>query len=233
MESQIAILQQLIDNSHYTVVISGAGISVSTGIPDMFHLNMADTFQFMSTALLKNAPNHYLKIAKKLFLDFMFIHGPSPAHRKLAELEENGKIQGIITTNLDSMHTLAGSKNVAEIQGSFGVNKCLKCEKRHDDVHIWNKGSAPKCECGGAICCFPVYSHVGLFNEAVPKARSWISKAELVIVIGAKGNYGGVYWDYLKSNTTIVQVNPEHTQFDNIAKINIREGADEVIRKMI
>lgn len=131
------------------------------------------------------------------------------------------------------MHSLAGSKNVAEIQGSFGINKCLKCEKRHDDVQIWNQGIAPKCECGGVMCCFPVYSHVGVFSEDIPKARNWVSKAKLVLVIGAKGNYGGVYWDYLNSNATIVQINLEQTQFDSIAKLNIRKGADEVFEKIV
>lgn len=229
---QIDALQHLIDQSDFTVVLSGAGISVSTGIPDMFHLNMPETFQFMSTAVLRSAPGHYYRIARKLFLDAMFEHGPSPTHKKLAEMESRGRIHGAITTNLDAMHSLAGSENVAEIQGSFGVNKCLKCGKRHDDVHIWSCGTVPECDCGGKICCFPVYSRVGVFEDAVPQARQWINRAELVIVVGAKGNYGGVYLDHLNPRADIVQINPGETRFDSVARVNIRMAADDVFGQL-
>ena len=59
---------------------------------------------------------------RKAFLNAMFENGPSIAHRKLEEYERRGLLQGVITTNIDCLHTLAGSRNVAEIQGSFGFN---------------------------------------------------------------------------------------------------------------
>lgn len=176
MENEIQVLQHLLNESRFTLVITGAGISVSAGIPSMHGLNLAETMQFISVRLLKSAPEHYYKVARHSFLDAIFGNGPTIAHTKLAELETEGKIQGIITTNLDGLHSLAGSKNVAEIQGSFGVNICLNCGKRKDDIRIWNQGKAPRCECGGLYCCYPVYSHVGLLQEAVKKAQSWASQ---------------------------------------------------------
>lgn len=176
MENEIQVLQHLLNESRFTLVITGAGISVSAGIPSMHGLNLAETMQFISVRLLKSAPEHYYKVARHSFLDAILGNGPTIAHTKLAELETEGKIQGIITTNLDGLHSLAGSKNVAEIQGSFGVNICLNCGKRKDDIRIWNQGKAPRCECGGLYCCYPVYSHVGLLQEAVKKAQSWASQ---------------------------------------------------------
>ena len=176
MENEIQVLQHLLNESRFTLVITGAGISVSAGIPSMHGLNLAETMQFISVRLLKSAPEHYYKVARHSFLDAIFGNGPTIAHTKLAELETEGMIQGIITTNLDGLHSLAGSKNVAEIQGSFGVNICLNCGKRKDDIRIWNQGKAPRCECGGLYCCYPVYSHVGLLQEAVKKAQSWASQ---------------------------------------------------------
>ena len=205
MEEQIQILQHLLDSSRFTLVITGAGISVTAGIPSMHGLNLAETFQFISTQLLKSAPNHYYKVARHSFLDAIFVNGPTPAHKKLAELETEGKVQGIITTNLDGLHGIAGSKNVAEIQGSFGVNICLNCGKRKDDIHIWNQGKAPRCECGGLYCCYPVYSHVGLLQEAVTKAQDWASRAELVILVGTQGMYGSVYLNNIRPTAKMVQ----------------------------
>ena len=229
---QIIQLQQMIDESQFTLVITGAGISVASGIPSMHGLNLAETLQFASTTVLKVTPEHYYRVARHSFLDAIFDNGPSLSHKKLAELEEKGKVQGIITTNLDNLHSLAGSKNVAEIQGSFAVNACLKCGKRNYDVNIWNQGKAPRCECGGLYACWPVYAHVGLYNDDVPKAQEWARKAELVIVVGAIGNYGGVYWNHIRSSAKIVQVNPKHTQFDSCSFLNIRKKCDEVFAEL-
>ena len=232
MGNEIQVLQHLLNESRFTLVITGAGISVSAGIPSMHGLNLAETMQFISVRLLKSAPEHYYKVARHAFLDAIFRNGPTITHTKLAELETVGKVQGIITTNLDGLHSLAGSKNVAEIQGSFGVNICLNCGKHKDDIQIWNQGKAPRCECGGLYCCYPVYSHVGLLQEAVAKAQRGASRAELIIFVGAQGMYGSVYWNYIRPSAKIVQINPGGTQFDSFATLNIREQADVVFAQL-
>ena len=122
MDEQILQLRDYINGSHYTVAITGAGISMAAGIMDFAHMNFPLVLQMSSSAVLKSTPNHYYNMARKAFLDAMFENGPSVAHRKLAEYERRGLLQGIITTNIDCLHTLAGSVNVAEIQGSFGFN---------------------------------------------------------------------------------------------------------------
>ncbi len=229
MQEQILRLQNYINGSSYTVAITGAGISMSAGIMDFSHMNFPLVLQMSSSAVLKSAPNHYYNTARKAFLDAMFENGPSVAHRKLAEYERRGLLQGVITTNIDCLHTLAGSKNVAEIQGSFGFNKCLKCGQDYNDVMIWNQGSAPLCEkCGGVIGAFPVYKHIGLLEDEVRRARSFVAQAELVIIIGARGSYGGVYYPYIRSDAKIVQINPKTTQFDEVAVLNIQKEADVV-----
>lgn len=228
MDSQITQLQEYIDASNYTVVITGAGISMSAGIMDMEHMNVFQTMQTSLEPMVRARPEHSYKLLQKGFLNAMFVTGPSLTHKKLADLEKRGKIQGIITTNIDHLHILAGSQNVAEIQGSYGMNKCLSCGERYDDVQIWNQGKAPRCEkCNGVIASFPVYTHVGLCDAEYQKAGRWISQAELVVVIGSKGMYGG-YFNRINRGAQVVQVNPKHTQFDEIAALNIRKQADDV-----
>ena len=75
---------------------------------------------------------------------------------------------------------------------------------------------------------FPVYEHIGLLDSEVLKARSWVAQAELILIIGAEGSYGGVYYPYIKHNAKIVQINPKSTQFDDITVLNIHKSADEV-----
>lgn len=228
MDKQILQLQEFIDTSKYTFVITGAGISMASGIMDMEHMNVFQVMQSSLEPMVRARPEHSYKLLQKSFLKAMFVNGPSITHRKLADLEKRGLVQGVITTNIDCLHSIAGSRNVAEIQGSYGINRCVSCKQHYDDVQIWNQGKAPRCQnCNGVILSFPVYSHVGLLEEDYQRACRWISQAELVIVVGAKGNYGG-YLSHINPRAKVVQINPKPTQFDRIATLNIRKKADEV-----
>lgn len=230
MDKQISQLQDLIDTSKYTVMITGAGISMPAGIMDMQHMNIPEVMQITSTIVLRTTPNHYYKLLKKSFLKAIFVNGPSITHKKLADFEKRELVHGVITTNIDCLHTLAGSQKVAEIQGSFGVNKCLHCGQHYDNVHIWNQGKVPRCQkCEGVIASFPVYTHIGLSDDEYHRASKWVSQAELVIVAGSKGNYGG-YFNNINPKAKVVQINPQSTSFDNIAVLNIRRNADDVFR---
>ena len=129
-------------------------------------------------------------------------------------------------------NTLAGSTQVAEIQGSYAINKCSQCGHHNDNIEIWNNGHAPRCsKCNGLMLSFPVYSHVGVYEKAMTQAKQWMTKAELVLIVGSKGNYS-YYLNNLSPSTPIIQINPQVTQFDNIATLNIKDEADNVFKKL-
>ena len=230
MNNQIEELKKLIEESNYTVVITGAGVSMASGIGDVEHWHLPTIMQMSSEIILKIAPKRYYKAIWKSFLEPIFNNGASITHKKLAELEEKNKIQGIITTNIDHLHSIAGTKNVAEIQGSFAVNKCLKCGKEYNDINVWNNGKVPICDCGGKICAFPIYAHVGQLRTEAEKARKWVEKAELIIVIGSNGSYYWSYGNHINSNAKIIQINPKHTYFDSKSILNIKRESDDVFK---
>ncbi len=225
-------MDQLYDavmQSNYTVAITGAGISIAAG--GVSYAGMAGRGGFR---MRSNNPESMYQGLYRVFMEPAFTHGPTEAHKALARLEELGKMQGIITTNEDCIHTMAGSKNVAEIQGSFQVNTCDKCGKRIYDYNIWNEGHMPKCpDCGGTMLPYNIYTHVGLLEEDVMKAREWISHAELVLVIGTSGYFGSVYWNNRQWDVKIIQINPKRTQFDSVAVLNIHEAADPVFVELM
>ncbi len=224
-ESSADKIQQLsdyIDQSKAMVAITGAGISLSGGGVTYCQLSRSiRPGSFGSDRFLRS----YVKT--------MHHYKPSPSHYALREMEEAGKLIGIITTNEDCMHTMAGSRNVAEIQGSCQINRCSKCGRHYDGYEIWDQDELPKCEsCGGTILPWELYSHIGLWEEGVQKAQEWISKADLILVIGTNGYYGNAYWGYRRRDALIVQINPGHTGFDQVADLNIREACDDVFRKL-
>ncbi|MCD8383027.1 MAG: hypothetical protein LUC30_09010 [Clostridiales bacterium] len=223
---KIQQLADYIDRSHAMVAITGAGISVAGGGVTYGQMRFSsrgigvrrgsDESSFLPT-----------------YLETMFSYQPSFAHYALADLEAEGKLIGIITTNVDCMHTIAGSKNVAEIQGSLQVNCCSKCGRHCDGYEIWKQEELPRCKtCGGSILPWPLYSHIGLWDADVRKAREWMAEADLILVIGTRGNYGDVYWSCRRKDAVIVQINPGHTGFDGVASLNIRQGSDDAFRSL-
>ncbi len=229
MDDQIIQLYNALEKSHFTVAITGAGISIAAGGVSYAGMGARGGVGMMS----RNPENMYQSLYK-IFLSAAFEHGPTEAHKALAKLEEMGKLQGIITTNEDCIHTMAGSKNVAEIQGSFQVNTCDKCGKRVYGYEIWNEGHMPVCpDCGGTLLPYNVYSHVGLLEEDVAKAQEWMRQAELILVIGTSGYFGSVYWDDKRRDAVIIQINPKRTHFDSIADLNIHRDADPVFEELM
>ncbi len=225
---QIQQLADFIDHSNSIAAVTGAGISVAGG--GMTYWQMARSNR-RTGATLRSGDSYHSFLPT--YLDNMFSYQPGFAHYALADLEKEGKSVGIITTNVDCMRTIAGSKNVAEIQGSLQINCCSGCGRHYDGYEIWKQDELPLCEaCGGEILPWPLYSRIGLWDEDVRKAQNWISMADLILVIGTHGNYGGVYWNYRNSDAIIVQINPGHTGFDQAADLNIREECDDVFRKL-
>ncbi len=229
MDDKIKKLSEYIQRSRYTVAITGAGISLSAG--GVTYRELARIH--FRPGVMRN-PEKMYEAFYRSYLDSMFHHEPSLSHKALCEMEQEGKLQGIITTNEDCMHTLAGSKNVAEIQGSYQVNVCTGCDRHYDDYRIWNQGRMPVCEvCGGTILPYQLYSHIGLLDGEVEKARNWISQAELILVIGTNGYFGSAYWENHRRDATVVQINPGRTQFDKIANLNIKEESDAVFAALM
>ncbi|MCD8307517.1 MAG: NAD-dependent protein deacetylase [Clostridia bacterium] len=234
LEKQAAKLQKAIDESHFTVAVTGAGISLSSGGITFNRSNVKELMGLGSEDMLRNEPDKYYQLLDKAFLHSMFHGEPSVTHRALRKLEQDGKLQGIITTNVDCMHTIAGSENVAEIQGSLQINRCTKCYKRFDDYHIWGNGTVPRCDlCGDVIWTFPFYSHVGLHDGNVRKAQRWMAQADLIIITGANGNYSDAYFNCRKRTATIIQINPGHTWFDFTADLNIHAKADDIFKYLL
>ncbi|MCD8364750.1 MAG: hypothetical protein LUC83_02850 [Clostridiales bacterium] len=220
--NKIQELSDYIDRSRNMVAITGAGISLAGG---------GVTYRQLSRTIRPGGLHS--KSFLHSYVDAMHHYKPTYSHYALRDLEAEGKLAGIITTNEDCMHTIAGSQNVAEIQGSFQINRCSKCGRHYDGYEIWNRDDLPRCEsCGGTILPWELYSHIGLWEEGVQKARQWISKADLILVIGTNGYYGSAYWDYRRHDAVIVQINPGHTGFDRVANLNIREACDDVFQKL-
>ena len=195
LEAQIQTLISYLEESRCTVFFGGAGVSTESGIPDFRSkdglYNQHDV-QFeayspeylLSHDCLVTHPKVFYEFYRQK-LDTRTIE-PNITHYALAHLEEKGKLAGIITQNIDSLHQKAGSKTVYEIHGTTEKNYCGMCHTRYPSDYIFSsEEEIPRCpKCGGAVRPEVVLYQEGLPERVVEESISLIQKAELLIVGG-------------------------------------------------
>lgn len=185
---EIETLQKWIDESDNIVFFGGAGVSTDSGLRDfrgengMYQEKSSYPPELMlSHTMFLTHPEEFYTYYKENFncLD----KEPNITHLYLKKLEDKGKLKGIITQNVDGLHTKAGSKKVYEIHGTVHKNYCTKCHKFYDAHAVFACPGIPKCFCGGMI-----KPDVVLYEEMLPacflEAQYLINKAELLIVAG-------------------------------------------------
>jgi len=190
VDSKIQQCVELIANSKNIVVLTGAGISTSAGIPDfrgpkgLYVTKRYDPDKVFDINYFHHDQKPFFEFAR----DFVKLEDqikPTRAHCFLGELEKHGKEIGIVTQNIDSLHQMAGSKNVVEIHGSFWESHCQDCgDLFHYEVMKQKiyKEIVPHCGCGGVIKPDIVFfgENVKHLNEAFRLAK----QADLLFVIG-------------------------------------------------
>ncbi|MDD6005536.1 MAG: NAD-dependent protein deacylase [Firmicutes bacterium] len=186
MNSEIAKLKQIINESENIVFFTGAGISVPSGIPDFrsadgLYTNDLRAETIISHSYFMSHPKEFYQFYKDkmVYEDAL----PNIAHKWIAELEDSGKSKGVITQNIDGLHLMAGSKNVVEIHGTIYKNHCMKCHKSYALKDIL-KDEISLCDCGGIIKPDVVLYEEALEYKDIVKAISMIEKADTLIIIG-------------------------------------------------
>lgn len=233
--SQIEQLQRLIDESSRIVFFGGAGVSTESGIPDfrstdgLYHQKYdypPETILSHTFFMKKTVEFYRFYKDKMLCLDAK----PNAAHKKLAELEAEGKLTAVVTQNIDGLHQKAGSKNVLELHGSVLRNYCMKCGKYYDAESILHSEGIPRCECGGIIKPDVVLYEEGLDDKTMREAIFHISNADLLIIGGTSlVVYPAAGMVRYFRGDKLVLLNKSATSADEHATLCIRESIGQVL----
>lgn len=189
-EKETAQLQKMIDESRNIVFFGGAGVSTESNIPDfrsadgIYHQAYKySPEQVVSHSFFMGHTDAFYEFYKDkmMILDAK----PNPAHLKLAELEQAGKLSAVVTQNIDGLHQAAGSKVVYELHGSIMRNYCMDCHAFYDAAYVKNAEGTPKCEkCGGLIKPDVVLYEEGLDSSVIEGAIRAITDADMLIIGG-------------------------------------------------
>jgi NAD-dependent protein deacetylase/lipoamidase len=191
--SGAARLAELIGESGCTVALTGAGVSVPSGIPDFrtpetgIWANV-DPMKVAHIDVFERDPARFWSYYRPRFQS-LGDKQPNAAHEALAELERRGRLEGVITQNIDRLHRAAGSENVVEVHGSIETSSCTRCAATYglDEVDgLFDEEGVARCTtCRGAV-----KPDVVLFGELLPesamtRATQLAERAELMICIGS------------------------------------------------
>ena len=189
MTEAIRTLRDWTARSNRIVFFGGAGVSTESGIPDFRSTGGLYNQEYayppetiLSHSFYEANPEEFFRFYrnKMLYLDAR----PNAAHQKLAEWEAAGKLQAVITQNIDGLHQRAGSRNVLELHGSVLRNYCVRCGAFHGVEAVQNSAGVPRCRCGGIIKPDVVLYEEGLSEDVLAKSVSAIRQADVLIIGG-------------------------------------------------
>ncbi|MDR3277975.1 MAG: NAD-dependent protein deacylase [Oscillospiraceae bacterium] len=235
-------LTELLSKSHNTVFFGGAGVSTESGIPDF----RSEAGLYAAKSVFGHAPEELLSHSFFINQPEIFFRyykenlicrdaAPNAAHRALAALERAGKLQAVVTQNIDDLHQRAGSRNVFELHGSNARQYCRACGKKYSLDYIFSPESGdtvvPKCaKCGGVVRPDVVLYEEGLDDAVVQGAVSAISRAELLIVGGTSlAVYPAAGLLRYFQGGALVLINKSETPYDGSAQLILREAIGEAL----
>jgi len=176
-----------IAQSRYVVALTGAGISVESGIPDFRSKgglwSRYDPSEYANIAAFRANPGKVWKMLMEMD-ELLSAALPNPAHIVLAELERRGLLKAIITQNVDSLHQRAGSVSVIEFHGHFRSLRCDGCGKRIQKEEALPGKLPPLCACSG-----PFRPEIVFFGETIPpnayqEAMKAAQSCDLMMIVG-------------------------------------------------
>lgn len=245
LESRIQTAADILRTSGHTVVLTGAGISTPSGIPDFRSAesglwSMADPMEIAALWSFHRAPERFYDWIRPV-ARALFTAQPNAAHWALAQLEAAGLVQRIITQNIDDLHQKAGAVNVIELHGHLRSASCLECHTHYPAHDLWHDflqhGTIPRCPACRAV----LKPDVILFGEPPPYQSLRIAQedalqCEVMLVIGSSLEVepaADLPFLARRRGAKIVVINFASTPVDSRAEVVIQADAAFVLPRLV
>lgn len=231
---KIDLLKQWIGESHRIVFFGGAGVSTESGIADFRSVDglYRQKFEYPPETIISHSfylrdPAYFFRFYREKMLPLGF--EPNITHKKLSQWEQEGKLNAVVTQNIDGLHQKAGSKRVYELHGSVLRNYCTRCRKFHTAEFVKNAEGIPRCDCGGIVKPDVVLYEESLDQNTIENAVHAISNADLLIVAGTSLTVypaAGLV-NYYQGNR-LVLINRDATPYDGRADLVFHESLGKI-----
>jgi NAD-dependent deacetylase len=194
VSTAVAELAELVLSAKSVVALTGAGISVPSGIPDFRSpgtglWERVDPMKVAHIDAFRSDPARFWSFYGERFQTLEHKR-PNRAHEALAALEQAGMLDAVITQNIDQLHRRAGSRELVEVHGTIAHSSCIECGARYPLVEVRDRQRAaddnvPRCGCGEALKPDVVLFGEYLPRDALERAERLACGAELLLCIGS------------------------------------------------
>jgi NAD-dependent deacetylase len=246
--TDLVAARRLIDLARRVVVLTGAGISTESGIPDFRGPQGLWTRDPMAEKMA--TLQHYVadpEVRRRAWQSRLespaWTAEPNAGHRALVHLERRGKLHALITQNVDGLHQRAGSDptRIVEIHGTMREVACLSCGERAPMERALARVRAgetdPACRsCGGILKSATISFGQSLVREDLARAQSAAETCDLLLAVGSTLSVhpiAGVVPVAKESGARIVIVNAEVTAMDHLADVVLRGGIGEILPRLV
>ena len=239
MRSEIETLKTWITESDNIVFFGGAGVSTESGIPDFRSTDGLYRQEYkyppetiLSHTFFEKHPEEFFRFYRAKLIPDRDVK-PNAAHRRLAELEREGKLRAVITQNIDGLHQAAGSRNVIELHGSVHRCRCARCGKPCPEEAVNTGEGVPRCKCGGVLRPEVVLYEEPLAERDITAAVNFIRAADVLIVGGTSlAVYPAAGLLRYYQGHKLALVNMGATGYDESADLLIREKIGKVFSEV-
>jgi NAD-dependent deacetylase len=230
-------LASLLRERQPCVVLTGAGVSTESGIPDFRSPTgiwaEIDPMEYASLEAFRADPEKVWRFYAPR-IEMLTDAQPNAAHEALAELERLGLVKAVVTQNIDLLHTRAGSQEVVEVHGSIRTATCPECRAAHALEEV---AEAPRCgNCGAFLKPDVVFFGELLPEAAIERAYELAREAELMLVVGSALEVWPVAelpLETLRTGGTLAIVNRGATALDAKAELKIDGSAGETLSAVL
>ncbi len=234
------VARALIAADGKAVALTGAGISVESGIPDFRSAGgLWERFDPMEYATIDAFRRRPEKVWEMIFsLEELLVRAqPNPAHLALATLERAGLLRGVVTQNIDNLHQRAGSSRVVEFHGNGQRLRCLSCGTMRDAGDTGQPGGEPpRCACGEILKPDVVFFGEQIPNAALTGATEILDGCRVMLVAGTSATvypFASLPGAAASRGCTLVEVNLEPTPLTSSCDLTLHAPASESLAAVV
>lgn len=241
MKNSILQAADTLSQARTTIALTGAGISVESGIPPFRGKGgIWEKFDPVEYAHIDSYRKHPERIWRVFLMELVRALNqaqPNNAHKGLARLESLGRLEAVITQNVDGLHQAAGNTQVIELHGTFARHRCMSCENRAETRQLDLSTLPPRCNCGGMFrpeCIF--------FGEQIPpgalaRSRRLSAQCDAMLVVGTSAYVqpAAMLPNIAKdTGAKIIEINPESTPYTrHITDIFLKGTAGQILPELV
>ena len=239
MHKRITKAAQVICQSKRTLALTGAGISVESGIPDFRSSGgLWERFDPMEYATIESFRADPEKVWQMLEEVSVLLNKarPNPAHIGLGRLQEMGLLHTIITQNIDNLHQEGGASHVIEYHGNANTLSCLRCYQRYNANEIEGQ-RPPKCDCGQILKPDVVFFGEPIPLKALQESYDLAAGCDTLLVLGTSAEVAPANTlpqAAKEGGAKVIEINLEPTVLTNyLTDIFLQGKASEVVSQLV